>query len=206
MCQRGRIAAMLAGLAVALMLALSSLAIGHVRKAAGPYSVELGWVGEPAYSGSRNAVEVHVEDSAGRPVADPRGSLRVEVSFGDARRDLALEPAGEAGRYEAAIVPTRPGTYAFHVTGTLRGRRIDVAATCSERTFECVEGGDAIQFPVADPAASELDRKLDRALLRARAAEDDAAQAQNLAIGALIAAALALVAACGLALRRARRG
>lgn len=202
--QRGRSGALVAGLAAALLLSSTATATGHVRKAAGPYTVELGWADEPAYSGVRNAIELTAADASGRAVADPRASLRVEVSFGAARRDLALAPAGAPGSFVAPIVPTRPGTYAFHVTGTLRGRRIDVAATCSDRTFECVEGTSAIEFPVAEPSGSDLDRKLDRALARTERRQDDAAQAQTLAVGALVAAGLALLAALGLALRAAR--
>ncbi len=202
--QRGRSAALVAGLAAALALSMVAAAPGHVRKAAGPYGVELGWAGEPAYSGVANAIEVGVEDAAGAPVSDPRASLRVEVSFGSARRDLALAGAGP-GRFAAAIVPTRPGTYAFHVTGTLRGRRVDVAATCSETTFECVEGAGAIQFPVPEPAGSQLDAKLDRAVARAERGADEAAEAQKLAIAAIVTAAFALLAALGL-VARGRRG
>jgi hypothetical protein len=203
--QRGRSGAFVAGVVATLALASGPAAIGHVRKSAGPYSVELGWADEPVYGGLRNAVEVRVEDSAGAPVADPRASLRVEVSFGTARRELVLAPAAERGAYAAAIVPTRPGVYAFHVTGMMRGRRVDVAATCSPSTFECVEGPGTIQFPVAEPAAGDLDRKLDRALARAARGEDAADEARTLAISALVAAALALVAAAAVALRAARR-
>ncbi len=202
--QRGRSGALVAGLVAAL--ALAPAAAGHVRKSAGPYTVELGWADEPAYSGVRNAVEVGARDAAGEPVDDSRASLRVEVSFGEARRELALEPAGERGAYVATIVPTRPGIYAFRVTGTLRGRSVDVAATCSDDTFDCVEGTGAIQFPFVEPSGSELDAKLDRALARAARSEDAADDAQKLAIAALVAAALAIVAAVAVALRAARKG
>jgi hypothetical protein len=201
--QRGRSGALIVGLVAAL--AMAGTAPAHVRKAAGPYSVELGWAEEPAYSGVRNAVEVRVEDAAGNAVADPRGSLRAEVTFGEAVKQLVLEPASEPGRFAAAIVPTRPGVYAFHVTGTLRGRAVDVAATCSERTFECVESAAEIEFPVADPSGAELAPKLDRALARIEKADQRAASGQTVAALALIVALLAVFAAFVLARRRARQ-
>ena len=202
---RRRSRALVAALLAAFATAVATVP-AHVRETSGPFRVELGWADEPAYSGLRNAVEVTVRDAAGAPVADPRAALRVEVSFGAARRELALEPTGARGAFAAAVVPTRPGVYAFHVTGTLRGRRVDVEATCSDATFACVEGAAKIQFPVAEPSAGELDRKLERALARAARSEDDAAVARTLALAALVVAALALVAALVLALRGARRG
>jgi hypothetical protein len=193
------------GLSAALALSPAAVATGHVRKASGSYEVELGWAEEPAFSGARNAVEVTVEDRGGRRVADPRASLRVELRFGEAVRTLTLAPAGASRSFMAAIVPTRPGSYAFHVTGTVRGRAVDVEAACSERTFDCVDGAETIQFPVADPPAAQLDRKLDRALARADRAGDRAASAQTVAALAVVVAVLALVAAFLLARRRARQ-
>ena len=203
--QRGRSGALIVGLVAALALSTVATACAHVRKASGPYTVELGWAEEPAYSGVRNAVEVSVEDAGGKAVADPRGSLRAEVSFGEAVKQLALEPASEPGRFAAAIIPTRPGVYAFHVTGTLRGRAIDVAATCSERTFDCVESSDDIEFPVADPSGAELGPKLDRALARIEKADRRAASGQTVGAFAFVVAVLALLAAVVLARRRSRQ-
>jgi hypothetical protein len=196
---------LVAGLVAVLTLAPAATAPAHVRKAAGALRVELGWADEPAYAGARNAVEVRVADRAGAPVADPRAALRAEVRFGAARRELALKPAGEPGAFAAAIVPTRPGVYAFHVTGALRSRQLDVAATCSERTFHCVESAGPLQFPLAEPSAGDLDRKLARTLARAERAEADAERSQTLAIAALAASVLALLAAAAVALPAVRR-
>jgi hypothetical protein len=198
----GRGTGFVAILLTTLGFSLAASAPAHVRTVSGPYRIELGWADEPAYSGVRNAVDVGIEDAAGDPVADSHGSLRVEVSFGSTRRTLALTPAGQPGRYVAAIVPTRPGSYAFHVMGVLRGRAVDVAATCSDETFECVQGAAAIEFPAAEPSGADLDRKLERDLARAAAGEHDADRARTLAIGALVLAAIALAAIAGVTLRR----
>jgi hypothetical protein len=201
--QHARSEALVALLAVAL--ALAPAAGAHVRKAAGPYELKLGWRDEPAFSGSPNAVELEVA-AAGEPIGDARAALRVELRFGDVRRELALRPvAARAGVFAAPVVPTRPGVYALRVDGRLRGRAIGVGATCSERTFDCVRGAGAIQFPVAEPAAGELSAKLDRALIRAQRAGDRADKAQTLAGSALAAAVLALLAAVGVGVRLVRR-
>jgi hypothetical protein len=203
--QRGRIGALVAGLVAALTLSTAATSAAHVREAAGPYTVELGWAEEPTYNGARNAIEVKVEGAAGKAVADPRASLRVEVSFGEAVRQLALAPEGGRGRFAAAIIPTRPGVYAFHVTGTVRGRAIDVAATCSERTFDCVESATEIEFPVVEPSGAELGAKLGRAQVRIRHADERAASAQTVAAVAVVLAVLALLATLLLARRHNRQ-
>src|SRR3954467_15035239 len=114
----------------ALALAFPAAAAAHVEKRSGPFSVTMGWAEEPPYSGSLNAVEVEVTDRAGALVAVPPGALDGEVTFGKALVSMPLFPADERGKLQAKIIPTRPGTYAFHVTGTLRGHDIDAQATC----------------------------------------------------------------------------
>src|SRR5436190_17965321 len=108
--------------AVALVLVSAASAQAHVEKRSGPFRVTMGWGVEPPYSGSLNYVEVEVADRAGDPVEVPPGALDVEVTFGTALTTLPLVPAGAPGSLRATIIPTLPGTYAFHLTGTLRGR------------------------------------------------------------------------------------
>ena len=159
-------------------------------------------VDEPPYSGAPNAIELRVV-SGGGGVADPRASLRAEVRFGATRRVLALRPCSRRGTYSAAIVPTRPGVYGLRVSGRVRGRRVAIGATCSERTFDCVSGADAIQFPVVEPSGGQVDRKVERALARSA---DRADRASTLATGALAVAATALLVLVGvLAASRRRR-
>ena len=193
------------GLAAVLLMAAAPAVPAHVREAAGPYELELGWRDEPPYSGSPNAIELGVV-SDGRPVADPRASLRVEVRFGATRRVLALRPGAQRGTFSAGIVPTRPGAYALRVSGRVRGRRVAIGATCSERTFDCVTGSAAIQFPVAEPSSGQVDRKVQRALARASRSADRADRASTLSTVALAVAAIALLAVVGgvIAARRRR--
>jgi hypothetical protein len=165
------------------MACLSIVSVNaHDRKAAGPLTVVIGWASEPAYSGSLNAVLVSLSDRGG-PLKKVDGSLSVEVSFGTERTMLALEPVpNRAHEFQAALVPTRAGTYTFRVTGTINKQPIDVSSTCSDSTFHCVTDAAAIQFPVKDPTVGQLADRVDRALPRAADAGAAAAGARTLAL------------------------
>ena len=191
----------------ALVLASVATVAAHETKTVGDLRLTIGWGDEPAFSGFRNSVEVDVADAAGRPVADLGGALSVEVAFGDERKGLSLFPArGQPGKFRAWLVPTRPGTYAFHITGTAKGLAIDTTSTCSQQTFACVMDVSEIQFPVRDPSAGQLADRISRESPRAEGAMDAAASARRLAVVAIAGALLALAAAVGLAVRKGRAG
>ena len=167
--------------------------------------VTVGWGEEPVYTGFGNVVEVDVADAAGAAVTDPSGTLSAEVSFGNERMVLALMPEGKRpGHYSAPIVPTRPGTYTFHITGTLKGQGIDVSSTCSDRTFDCVTDVAEIQFPAKDPSTGQLAEGLGRALPRAELALDSASGARKIAFASIALSLLAVAAAIGLGLRKGK--
>jgi hypothetical protein len=153
----------------------------------------------------RNTVDVRVSGSDGTPVANLADALTVEVSFGDARVVLPLLPSGEPGELGAAIVPTRPGTYTFHLTGSVEGRAIDTSSTCSDETFDCVLDAAEIQFPVQDPPTGRLAEGLARSLPRTEQAKDAATDARRLALVGIALGALALLSVVGLVVRGARK-
>lgn len=191
---------------VAAACLIAPPAFAHETKVVGPYRVTIGWSNEPAYSGATNAVEFTVADAAGEPVGAAGVTLSVEISFGDDRVTLPLLPVEEPGEFDATIIPTRPGTYAFHVMGAVKDQPIDVSSTCSETTFECVADASEVEFPDATPAPAQLGDAVVRALARADKAEDSAAGARALALAAVAVAVLALAAAIGLAVRSRKRG
>jgi len=151
---------------------------------------------------------VDVADVAGAPVTDlGGGSLAVEVSFGDERIVRPLLPSGlKPGRFRAGLVPTRAGTYTFHVTGTVKGQTIDTRSTCSDTTFHCVTDVSDLQFPVKDPSAGQLAESVARAIPRAERALDTAAGARRIAMAAGGIALIALVAAIGVGVRKGKQG
>ena len=153
------------------LLLLSGVADAHVVKTFGPYSVALGWVHEPTYVGEQNAVQVVIKDAAGKPVTDlADGDLKVTVAVGGQTSDTlpmlnTYDPdtgLGTAGDYEAPIIPTAPGDYTFHLTGTIHSTTVDETATSSDATFNSAVDAGGIQFPNKLPALTDLVTRLDR--------------------------------------------
>lgn len=193
-------------LATVVLAALLTFAVvparAHVTEDAGSYEVELGWGEEPPRLGAENFVEVNVATKDGEPVAVPAEALSVEVVYGDASVALPLVSTGVPGSLEAPLTPTRPGTYSFHVSGSIDGKPLEAGATCSASTFECVEAEGAVEFPIADPSAGELAQRLSSEAGRVEDANDSAESARMLALVALALAAVALVASVWTARRR----
>ena len=179
--------------ALILVTAATTPAFAHEKKVVGPVHLVIGWGTEPAVSGLRNSVEVALTDSAGKPVVDGPTQLSVQVSFGDQRVELPLLPSGDRpGLYLAWLVPTRAGTYTFHIAGKVKGHSIATTSTCSSRTFECVVDGSDMQFPAKDPSTAELADRSSRSLTRAERATDDARRAWWMALVAVVLSAGAL--------------
>jgi hypothetical protein len=152
----------------------------------------MGWGEEPTHVGSPNSVEVTVFGADGEPLAVPAGALSVEVSYADTAVTLPLVPTESLGTLEAQLTPTRPGTYAFAVSGRVQGRQVQARATCSPSTFNCVEGSAGPQFPVKDPSAGQLAQRLSSEADRVASANKQADDAHTIALFAVIPAALGL--------------
>ncbi len=189
---------------VVLTTALFAAVDAHDAHVAGPYRLAIGWSDEPAFTGIRNAVFVEITESGKGPLADP-ASLTVEISFGAERIVLPLhQDAARRHVFQGPLVPTRAGTYTFHLTGKVKNQPIDITTTCSEKTFDCVQDGSAIQFPVKDPPAGQVVERLERSLPRAELALESAKRAQTLAAAAIAVAALALLSAA-VGLKKSRK-
>jgi hypothetical protein len=156
--------------AIGLMLVVG-VADAHIVKTIGKYTVALGWVHEPTFVGELNAVQVVIKDASGKAVTDLNdGDLKVTVAVGGKTSDpLSLlntfDPdtgLGVPGDYEAPIIPTAPGDYTFHLTGSIDGTAVDETATSSDSTFNSVVDSTGIQFPNQLPALTDIITRLDR--------------------------------------------
>jgi hypothetical protein len=187
---RFRVSGVAIGVALLLVLVISSTASAHVVKQFGPYSVAMGWLHEPTYVGVENAVQVIVKDAAGQPVNDLQpGDLQVVISAaGRQTAALPLQPSfdpdtglGTPGEYTASIIPTLVGDYTLHLSGSIQGQAVDETATSSDQTFNSVTAGADVQFPVKLPALGDLSTLVQRVDGRATSANAAAAQAQEAA-------------------------
>ena len=210
------VAATLAALLVPL---LASPAAAHEEKAVGNYHFVVGFGDEPAYAGEKNSVQLILADAKDKPVTDLTNTLKVDVTTGDAQPlALSMEPNFEVGEfgtpgdYRAFFIPTAPGSYSFHFTGSIKGQKIDQTFKSGPQSFSDIEDPAQIQYPVKQPTGAQLATKADRDTARVDAAlaaerdqaKSDAASARTLAIVGLVVGLLGLVAG-GTALARSRR-
>jgi hypothetical protein len=188
----------LLGVTVGIILLPATRAAAHEVREVGDLTLVVGWAIEPAYAGFGNEVQVIVTRGE-EPVEG--GELEAEVVFGDpegeTRTDpIRLEPAFDTpNEYLGYIIPTRPGTYSFHVTGSVGGDRIDETFTSGEDTFDDVNNPTDAEFPVQDPTRGELSEKLDRVTARLNEVSDAGGSdpvALWVAIGAGVLALIAL--------------
>ena len=170
---RGLAALALAG---ALLLMMSGTAFAHAERSAGPFDYEIGFGTEPAYVGQPNSVQL-ILNKNGKPVTDMTDQLKVAVSFGSDSTDLAFEPNfevggdGEPGDYRAWFVPSQPGKYTFHLTGTLDGTKFDETVTSGPDTFDAVQDLASARLPAGERPDQRGARLADRPGVTARRGE-----------------------------------
>lgn len=155
-------------IAAVMALGFAGPALAHEQRAVGPITMVVGWGTEPAYAGIMNSVQMRLARD-GQPMTDVRpGEVKVEVSFGDQKVTLDMEPAfavgrfGTPGDYRAYLLPTRVGKYTFKFTGAHDGQKIEGTFECGEQTFDCINDPEAVMFPEKDPSVSELSERVER--------------------------------------------
>ena len=206
---RGFIFAAASSLTVLLLTAAPALA--HEGRNLGDLEMVVGWGTEPAYAGEVNSVQLLLVHH-GEPVVDLGDTLDVEVAFGDETQPFTLEPFfeegefGTPGDYRAFLIPTEPGQYSFHFSGTIDGEDVDETFTSGPGTFDDVENPQTAQFPVEQPSTGELAERIDREVPRltssigdvqasANAVADDASSAKTLGLIGIIVGAIGLIVA-----------
>jgi hypothetical protein len=190
----------LAGAVLAASLLIPFLAMpvaAHAVEHAGPYTIEIGWQHEPTYVGEANGVQVIIHDKDDKPVTDLKeDDLKAVVSTGDQQTpELTFQPGfdpeemeGPLGEYDAALLPTAPGDYTFHVTGSVHGQAVDITVTSGDATFDTVKGTTDIEFPTKLPTVPEIVTRLDRIDGRLASAQTPSGPSQS-AVDAASAAA-----------------
>ncbi|MEP6759029.1 MAG: hypothetical protein ABJB55_07540 [Actinomycetota bacterium] len=104
----------------ALSLVPAVPALAHVEHTQGDLTIAVGFATEPA-------------------------DLAVEIGFAGQTTSVAAEPDFEVGEwgtpgdYRAPFIPTQPGTYTFHVTGSVDGTDVDFSVTSGPKTTRADE-------------------------------------------------------------------
>ena len=167
--RRRLLAAMVATTLAALLIPLvAGPASAHEEKTVGKYHFVVGFGDEPAYAGEKNSVQLILADANDKPVTDLTDTLKVEVTTGTAEPlQLAMEPNFEVGEfgtpgdYRAFFIPTAPGSYSFHFTGTIKGQKIDQTFTSGPQTFSDIDDPAQVQYPVKQPTGGQLATRVD---------------------------------------------
>ncbi|TMF79501.1 MAG: hypothetical protein E6I18_07150 [Chloroflexi bacterium] len=162
----------------------TNIALGHERRAVGPYTFVVGWINEPAYVNVANGLSLDVTETSGsKPVEGLASTLRAEVIVGGGAKKLSLDLATEEatpGHYEGRFIPTKAGDYIFHILGDAGSTKVDERFESGPNTFDGAISSDALQFPDRVPANADLAARLD--------------QLQTLVIAGIVLGGLALLA------------
>jgi hypothetical protein len=170
----------------------SNVALGHERRAVGPYTFVVGWINEPSYVNLLNSLDLTVtETSGGKAVEGLDKTLKADLIFGSTTPQPLVIAArfGMPGHYSGYVMPTKVGDYTFHITGTVGTTNIDEKFESGPGRFGSIESTDSLQYPAKLVSSSDLAARLD--------------QLQTLVIAGIVLGGLALLAsAAGLVVRR----
>ena len=171
----------------------SNVALGHERRAVGPYTFVVGWLNEPAYVNLLNSLDLTVTETNGaKAVEGLDKTLKADLAIGGSTTAQPLTLAarfGLPGKYSGYVMPTKVGDYRFHITGTIGTMNIDEKFESGPGRFGSIESTDSLQYPQKVVANSDLAARLD--------------QLQTLVIAGIVLGGLALLAsAAGLVVRR----
>ncbi|HLW16088.1 MAG TPA: hypothetical protein VKV69_01835 [Actinomycetota bacterium] len=196
--------ALVAAVLCALVVSAAAPAFAHEVRKVGKYEFTVGWGDEPAYAGFKNSVQFILKDLKGNPVTDLTDTLKVEVIFQSQTQTFPLEPTfdpdtglGTPGDYRAWLIPTRPGNYTFHFTGSIHGQKVDQRFTSSPTTFDPVKAPADVQFPAKDPTNADLSNLVQQVNGRTATAASVADKGKSTAGTALILAIVGLVLGAG---------
>lgn len=141
----------------------ATVADAHERRTVGSYQLVVGFLTEPGYSGQPNGLDLRVTDTrTTQPVEGLEKTLKAEVTFGGlAALPLTVSARfGQAGAYGGQFVPTKPGTYIFHISGKIGTQDIDERFESGPNRFNDIEGLGALQYPDKVPGGSDLAKAL----------------------------------------------
>jgi hypothetical protein len=171
----------------------TNIALGHERRAVGPYTFVVGWINEPSYVNLLNSLDLTVtETNGGKAVEGLEKTLKADLTFGGSTTPQPLTIAarfGLPGKYSGYVLPTKVGDYTFHITGTVGTMNVDEKFESGPGRFGSIESTDPLQYPQKVVSNADLAARLD--------------SIQTLVIAGIVIAGVAvLLSIGGLAMRR----
>ena len=171
----------------------TNVALGHERRAVGPYTFVVGWINEPSYVNLLNSLDLTVTETAGgKAVEGLEKTLKADLTFGGSTTPQPLTLAarfGLPGKYSGYVMPTKVGDYTFHITGTVGTMNVDEKFESGPGRFGSIESTDPLQYPQKVVSNADLAARLD--------------SIQTLVIAGIVVAGIAvLLSIGGLAMRR----
>lgn len=197
--------------AFALCLAIPAHAFAHESRdvAAGTYQMVVGFLVEPAFESQKNGLDlrVRVPGTPPAPVTGLEKTLQVEIIHVASGKAItkpvrAISATNDPGHYTADVLPSQAGQYGFRIFGTVDTTQVNETFTSGEK-FGSVAPIAELSFPDAAVAgggnvAGEV-KGLESAVAEATAAANSA---RTLAMASIGVAAVAIVAAGALAMRK----
>jgi hypothetical protein len=189
------------------------------------YVITVGSLNEPFVVDDLSGVDLRVEQLPGPPAAGAKGApkgapvsrleqtLKVELSAGDKKETLALEPSDVTpGSYSAKFIPTVQTTYSYRVLGTIANNPIDLTFSCAPGEvsedaqdnstvkvsdtvtriaktggFECPEARGPSGFPEPAHSSYELNQDIQSVAAAVQRSREEATRAEALGTVGLIA-------------------
>lgn len=144
-----RILTLLVALLIALTAAITPSVARETRSIADRFTVEIGFVNEPAIQADTNGLWLRVVEGE-QPVTGLEQTLQAEVIYGDAVRALPVIPStDEPGTYTSTFIPVQPGDYTFRISGTIADVAIDETFTSAPEGVAPVDPRIDYEFPTA---------------------------------------------------------
>jgi len=151
-------------LAILALPLLATSALGHERRDVGQYTFVVGWLDEPPLAGQLNAIDLTVTETSGdKPVEGVEQTLKAEVFYGGLTTPLAVSfrtIQNDPGHYAADLIPTKAGSYTFHLFGKVGTQNVDERFESGPNRFDDVDSVSTLQYPDAVPAGADLSSRL----------------------------------------------
>lgn len=134
---------------LALLATILTADARETRAVGDRWSVEIGFIEEPAIQADTNGLWLHVTENA-QPVEGLEQTLQAEVIFGEAVRGLPLIPTpDDPGTYTSTFIPVQPGAYTFRIFGAIGEQAIDETFTSAPEGVAPVDPRIDYEFPSA---------------------------------------------------------